>query len=214
MKWRLLVKIDEILAQAPVIPVIVIERLDDAVPLARALVDGGLPVLEITLRSKVAMEAVSEISRAVDGAICGVGTVTRPAQFGEARDAGALFAVSPGLTDSLADASNDAGLPFLPGVFTPGEVMRAVELGFDALKLFPAQQAGGIAMLKALQGPLPETRFCPTGGIGVDDFSDYLQLPNVSCVGGSWVCPVEAIANRDWERIRQLAADVHGRLAG
>ncbi len=204
--------IDEILVRAPVIPVIVIEDLGHAVPLARALVDGGLPVLEVTLRSAVAMQAVSEIARAVDGAIVGVGTVTRAGQFAEVRDAGAMFAVSPGLTPGLADASRETGLPFLPGVFTPGEVMRASELGFAALKLFPARQAGGVGMLKALQGPLPEVKFCPTGGIGADDFGEYLELANVSCVGGSWVCPPDAVANRDWDQITQLAADVHRRL--
>ncbi len=190
-------------------PVIVIERLEDAVPLAEALVEGGLPVLEVTLRSAVAMRAVREIARAVDGAIVGVGTLTAPAQFDEALDAGAAFAVSPGLTDELAAASLDAELPFLPGVFTPSDVMRAQQQGFRALKLFPAQQAGGVGMLKALAGPLPAVRFCPTGGIGAGNFADFLALPNVACVGGSWVCPAEAIEARDWRRIVGLAAGVH-----
>ena len=189
-------------------PVIVIERLEDAVPLAEALIEGGLPVLEVTLRSTVAMQAVREIVRAVDGAIVGVGTLTAPAQFAEALDAGAAFAVSPGLTDELAAASRNVELPFLPGVFTPSDVMRAQQLGFHALKLFPAQQAGGIGMLKALAGPLPAARFCPTGGIGAGNFADFLALPNVACVGGSWVCPAEAIEARDWRRIAGLAAEV------
>ncbi len=198
-------KLNDILARSPVIPVIVIEHLEYAVPLAQALVDGGLPVLEVTLRSEVAVQAIEQISVSVPEALVGAGTVTRPGQFGELLDAGARFAVSPGLTDSLVAAGRESQLPFLPGVFSPGEVMRAVENGFDTLKLFPAQQAGGIAMLKALAGPLPEVKFCPTGGIGADNFIDYLALPNVACVGGSWVCPSSAIAQQDWEAIRQLA---------
>ncbi len=198
-------KLNDILARSPVIPVIVIEHLEYAVPLAQALVDGGLPVLEVTLRSEVAVQAIEQISVSVPEALVGAGTVTRPGQFGELLDAGARFAVSPGLTDSLVAAGRESQLPFLPGVFSPGEVMRAVENGFDTLKLFPAQQAGGIAMLQALAGPLPEVKFCPTGGIGADNFIDYLALPNVACVGGSWVCPSSAIAQQDWEAIRQLA---------
>lgn len=205
-------KIDEILNQAPVVPVIVIDQLEQAVPLARALVEGGLPVLEVTLRTDVAMQAIHEISQAVTGAILGVGTVTRPEQFQQSIEAGARFAVSPGLTDALLAASRDVNLPFLPGVFTPSEVMRAHEQGFKALKLFPAQQAGGIGMLKAMNGPLPEVKFCPTGGIGADNFIDFLKLPNVACVGGSWVCPANAVQNQDWAQITQLAADVRSAL--
>ncbi len=200
-------KIEKILQQSPVVPVIVIERVEQAVPLAQALVDGGLPVLEVTLRTDAALEAIREISQAVDGAIVGVGTVTRGNQFTESLDAGAKFAVSPGLTESLVDASREADIPFLPGVFSPGEVMRAQDLGFRALKLFPARQAGGLDMLKALNGPLPKVKFCPTGGIGADNFIDFLRLPNVACVGGSWVCPADAIRNGDWDRIRRLASD-------
>ena len=201
-------QINDILTQSPVVPVIVIEHLEHAVPLAQALVDGGLPVLEVTLRSDVAMQAIHEISQAVTGAIVGVGTVTRPEQFEQSIEAGARFAVSPGLTDALLAASRNVDLPFLPGVFTPSEVMRAHEQGFNALKLFPAQQAGGIGMLKAMQGPLPGMKFCPTGGIGADNFIDFLQLSNVACVGGSWVCPADAVLNQDWNQISQLAADV------
>jgi len=205
--------INDILQQSPVVPVIVIDRLEQAVPLAQALVDGGLPVLEVTLRSDVAMQAINAISKSVSGAIVGVGTVTRPEQFTESIAAGAEFAVSPGLTDALIDASRAAGIPFLPGVFTPSEVMRAHQHGFDALKLFPAQQAGGIGMLKALNGPLPEVKFCPTGGIAADNFIDFLTLPNVACVGGSWVCPASAIQNRDWDQVAQLAWDARNVIA-
>jgi len=204
--------IDDILIQSPVMPVIVIEDLEQAVPLARALVEGGLPVLEVTLRSEVAMQAVHEIAKSVPEAIVGVGTVTRAQQFAEALEAGARFAVSPGLTDSLVTASRGIDLPFLPGVFTPTEVMRAQELGFDALKLFPAQQAGGITMLKAIGGPLPGVKFCPTGGINAGNFAEYLQLPNVACVGGSWVCPAAAVQDQDWQQITRLAAEVRATL--
>ncbi len=200
-------KLEQMMALAPVIPVIVIDRVEDAVPLAKALVAGGLPVLEVTLRTKVAMAAVERIAAEVQDAVVGVGTLTQPQQFNAARDAGAVFAVSPGLTDELATAARQTDLPLLPGVFTPSEAMAAQALGFKALKLFPAKQAGGIGMLKAMSGPLPDLRFCPTGGIGADDFRDYLALPNVTCVGGSWVCPRDLVAAGDWAAIERLAAD-------
>lgn len=201
-------QIDDILNQASVIPVIVIDDLDDAVPLAQALVDGGLVVLEITLRSLVAMQAIAEVAKSVSGAIVGVGTVTHVDQFEAARQAGASFAVSPGLTRELAAASKSAEMPFLPGVFTPGEVLNALDMGYNRLKLFPAKQAGGMGMLKAMAGPIPEARFCPTGGVGPRDYLEYLALENVACVGGSWVCPADAIQKQDWKRITRLARDV------
>ncbi len=205
-------QIEDILARSPVVPVIVIKKLEQAVPLAQALVEGGLPVLEVTLRSEIAMQAIDKISKAVPAAIVGVGTVTRPEQFLEAIEAGARFAVSPGLNEPLLNASRKTGMPFLPGVFTPSEVMHAYAQGFNALKLFPAQQAGGIGMLSALYGPLPEVRFCPTGGIGADNFVDFLRLPNVACVGGSWVCPATAIQNQDWDQVAQLACEASNAL--
>jgi 2-dehydro-3-deoxyphosphogluconate aldolase/(4S)-4-hydroxy-2-oxoglutarate aldolase len=189
----------------PVIPVVVIDRLEDAVPLARALVAGGLRVLELTLRTPVALRAVEAVAGEVEDAIVGVGTITRPADFARAIEAGASFGVSPGLTHELAAAARDSGLPLLPGAMTPSDVIAARSAGFDALKLFPAQQAGGIGMLKALAGPFPETRFCPTGGIGFDTAPEYLALPNVVCVGGSWVTPPDAVAGGDWARITALA---------
>ena len=204
--------IESILEQSPVVPVIVVEKLEDAIPLAQALVDGGLPVLEVTLRSNIALSAIDAIAASVPGAIVGVGTVTRPEHFQEARDAGARFAVSPGLTDDLLEASQQVDIPFLPGVFTPTEAMSASEKGFSALKLFPAKQAGGIEMLKAMSGPLPGLRFCPTGGVNTGNLQDYLKLPNVICAGGSWVCPKEAVQNHDWSKIRQLAEDVYKQL--
>ena len=202
--------IKSILEGVPVVPVIVVDRLEQAVPLARALAEGGLPVLEVTLRTANAMQAVREISDALDNVTVGVGTLTQPAQFDQALEAGARFAVSPGLTAELIAASEHSDMPLLPGVFTPSEVMRARAAGFDLMKLFPASQAGGIGALKALAGPFPDVSFCPTGGIGADDFRDYLRLPNVVCVGGSWVCPPALVQAGDWSGITRLAAEACG----
>lgn len=197
--------IRDIMTAAPVMPVIVIDRLEQAVPLARALVDGGLRVLEVTLRTPVALQAIEAIAKDVPDAILGVGTITRADEIAKARQAGAVFGVSPGLTPSLAAAALDSGFPFLPGVMTPSEAMAARDTGFSAMKLFPAQQAGGIGMLKAMAGPLGDLVFCPTGGVGPDNFRDFLALPNVLCVGGSWVVPKEAVGSGDWDRVRALA---------
>ena len=197
----------EILRVGAVIPVIVIERFDDAVPLARALVAGGVRVLELTLRTPAALQAIKAIAGEVDGVIVGAGTITRAADFERCLRAGAAFGVSPGLTAALADAAKASGLPWLPGVMTPSEVIAARAAGFQQLKLFPAQQAGGIGMLKALAGPFPEVAFCPTGGISATNARDYLSLPNVACVGGSWLAPAEAIAAGDWTRITALARE-------
>ena len=197
----------EIMNTGPVIPVIVIERLEEAVPLARALVEGGVRVLELTLRTPVALRAIEAIANEVEGALIGVGTITRAQDFEAARKAGALFGVSPGLTPELVAASRDGGLPLLPGVMTPSEVIAARAAGFTELKLFPAQQAGGVGMLKALAGPFPELIFCPTGGITPASAPEFLALPNVACVGGSWLTPRDAVAAGDWARIRALAAE-------
>jgi 2-dehydro-3-deoxyphosphogluconate aldolase/(4S)-4-hydroxy-2-oxoglutarate aldolase len=195
----------QIMQTGPVIPVIVIDRLEDAVPLARALVAGGIRVLELTLRTPVALQAIEAIANEVEGAITGVGTITRAEDFDAALKAGALFGVSPGLTPALVAAAKDSALPLLPGVMTPSDVIAARTAGFTELKLFPAQQAGGIGMLKALAGPFPDLAFCPTGGIGAATAADFLALPNVACVGGSWLTPSDAIASRDWGRITALA---------
>lgn len=199
-------RIREVMSAAPVMPVIVLDHADDAVPLAQALVDGGIRVLEVTLRTPAALAAVAAIRAHVPGAIIGVGTVLDPPQFAAAAEAGAMFAVTPGLTSALAQAAADAALPLLPGVMTPSEVMAARAAGFDAMKLFPADQAGGAGMLRALAGPLPDILFCPTGGVGPDNAAALLALPNVGCVGGSWIAPRERIAARDWDGIRRLAA--------
>ena len=197
--------IRQIMQIAPVMPVLVIDREEDAVPLARALVAGGLRVLEITLRTTAALGAIRQIAAHVPDAVLGVGTVTRPEQFEQVKAAGAVFAVSPGMTNQLIDAADAAELPFLPGVMTPSEVMWAMEAGLDALKLFPAEQAGGIALLKAIGGPLPDIKFCPTGGVTVLTAPAYLALPNVGCVGGSWIAPANLVRAGEWTAITELA---------
>lgn len=198
--------ISAIAALAPVIPVLTVERVADAVPLARALVKGGLPVLEITFRTEAALEALRAIAREAPEAVVGAGTVLDEAQVRQAMAAGARFGVSPGCTPTLAKAAKEAGLPFLPGVQTVSEAMALREQGFELLKFFPADVAGGTAWLKAAAAPLRGLRFCPTGGIGIGTAPDYLALPNVACVGGSWVAPRDAVAAADWPRIERLAA--------
>ena len=203
-------KILQVMRTGPMIPVIVIDRLEDAVPLARALVAGGVRVLELTLRTPVALQAIEKIVREVEGAIVGVGTITRAEDFAAALKAGARFGVSPGLTPALVAAAKASGLPLLPGVMTPSDVIAARAAGYTELKLFPAHQAGGIGMLKALSGPFPDVSFCPTGGITAATAADFLALPNVVCVGGSWLTPQDAIAAGDWERITALARETAG----
>jgi 2-dehydro-3-deoxyphosphogluconate aldolase / (4S)-4-hydroxy-2-oxoglutarate aldolase len=200
-------KIREIMQLSPVIPVLIIEHLEHAVPLARALCAGGVCVLEVTLRTAVALAAIEAIRREVPEAIVGVGTLTRPADFTTAANAGAQFGVSPGLTPELARAANSVSFPLLPGVMTPTEVIAARLHGFDALKLFPAQQAGGVGMLKALASPFADVVFCPTGGITRETASDYLAQPNVLCVGGSWLAPARLLHEGDWVAIKNLARE-------
>ena len=197
----------ELMRTGPVIPVIVVDRIEQAVPLARALVAGGVRVLELTLRTAVALQAIKAIADEVEGAIIGVGTITRPEDFEQSIKAGAVFGVSPGLTPELIAAARATGLPFLPGVMTPAEVIAARAAGYSQLKLFPAQQAGGIGMLNALGGPFPDVSFCPTGGISAATAPDFLALPNVVCVGGSWLTPKDAVAAGDWARITALAKE-------
>lgn len=203
-----------VLDLAPVVPVVVIEDAGDAVPLAQALVAGGLPAIEVTLRTPAALEAIGEIAREVPGAVVGAGTVIRPGQVAEAVAAGSRFLVSPGWTDVLLEAMRASGVPFLPGVSTASEVVALLERGVREMKFFPAQAAGGTAYLKSLSGPLPQARFCPTGGIGPASAPDYLALPNVGCVGGSWMLPQDALAARDWGRVEELARAAAGLSAG
>lgn len=195
-----------IAGRAPVIPVLTIEEPETAVALAKALVKGGLPVLEITLRTEAALAALELIAQEVPDAIVGAGTVLNPDQLEQVQRAGARFGVSPGCTPDLAKAIGTSGLPFLPGVQTISEAMVLADRGFHLLKFFPADIAGGTGWLKAAAAPLAGLRFCPTGGVGAETASAYLALPNVACVGGSWVAPKNAVVARDWERIERLAA--------
>ena len=197
----------DLAGHGPVIPVIVIERLQDAVPLAQALVAGGVRVLEVTLRTRVALAAIEAIARAVPQAIVGAGTIRSAADARAAKDAGSLFGVSPGYTAAVGAACRAAGLPLLPGVATAGEVMAAQADGLNFLKFFPAMAAGGIPLLKALAGPFPDVMFCPTGGITPANAPQFLALPNVVVCGGSWLTPQDAVAAGDWARITQLACD-------
>ena len=197
----------DVMRTGPVIPVIVIEDLAHAIPLAKALVAGGVRVLEVTLRTAAGLAAIQLIAREVPDGIVGVGTLTRPQDFKDAIDVGAQFGVSPGLTPAMIQAAHETRLPLLPGVMTPSDVIAARLAGFSELKLFPAQQAGGIGMLKALGGPFPEVTFCPTGGVSPENAPDFLALPNVACVGGSWLVPKAALVAGDWDKITALAKE-------
>jgi 2-dehydro-3-deoxyphosphogluconate aldolase/(4S)-4-hydroxy-2-oxoglutarate aldolase len=196
-----------LLGSTRVVPVITIQDADTAMPLAEALVAGGLQVLEITLRTDAGLESIRRIAAEVPGAVVGAGTVTTPQQLLDARNAGAQFIVSPGCTDSLARAAADAGGVFLPGAVTASEVLGLLEHGISMMKFFPAETSGGIAALKALGAPFPQVSFCPTGGIGLATAPDYLALPNVVCIGGSWMVPADLIEHQEWAAITALAAE-------
>jgi 2-dehydro-3-deoxyphosphogluconate aldolase/(4S)-4-hydroxy-2-oxoglutarate aldolase len=191
----------------PVVPVVVLDDLAAAVPLAQALAAGGVPVVELTLRTPVALEAIRRITEEVPEVLVGAGTVVSPGQAKQAADAGAQFLVSPGATPRLLDEMADTGLPHLPGVATASEAIGVLERGLTEMKLFPAESCGGVGLLSALASPLPQARFCPTGGISPATARDYLALPNVGCVGGSWVTPAATVAAGDWEAVRRLAAE-------
>ncbi|UNS96798.1 bifunctional 4-hydroxy-2-oxoglutarate aldolase/2-dehydro-3-deoxy-phosphogluconate aldolase [Streptomyces tubbatahanensis] len=195
-----------VLDLAPVIPVVVLDDVEDAVPLARALVAGGLPAIEVTLRTPAAPAAIRAIAEAVPEAVVGAGTVLGPDNVREAVEAGARFLVSPGWTDTLLEAMRASGVPFLPGVSTTSEVVALLERGVREMKFFPAEAAGGTAYLKSLASPLPQARFCPTGGVSAANAGSYLALPNVACVGGTWMLPGDALAAKDWDRVEALAA--------
>lgn len=198
----------DVMQDAPVIPVIVLNDVAHAVPLARALVAGGIRMLEVTLRTPVALACIERIAKEVPEAIAGAGTVRTPAQAQAAARAGARFAVSPGFTQAVGSACRDNSLPLLPGVATGSEIMMAAEAGYTELKFFPAMQAGGPAMLKAWSGPFFDVKFCPTGGVSAVNAHEFLSLPNVGCVGGSWLTPQEAVQRGDWGRITSLASQV------
>lgn len=197
----------DVLAQAGVVPVLVIDRLEDALPLAEALVEGGLNVLEITLRTEAALPAVERIAKHLPGAHVGTGTVLSAADIRRSVEAGASFLVSPGATEQLLDAAQESPVPLLPGAANPSEVMRLLERGYNYQKFFPAQAAGGVPMLKSIAGPLAQVRFCPTGGIGPANARDYLSLPNVVCVGGSWMAPTSLVVEKNWAEITRLAGE-------
>jgi 2-dehydro-3-deoxyphosphogluconate aldolase/(4S)-4-hydroxy-2-oxoglutarate aldolase len=196
-----------VLDVVPVMPVVVVDSAVDAVSVAKALVAGGLPAIELTLRTTAALDAIRAIVDEVPGILVGAGTIVKPGQAKLAMDAGAQFLVSPGVTGPLLHAMQDTGLPFLPGTATVSEAMAALEAGITELKFFPAEASGGVAFLKAIASPVPAARFCPTGGITAASAPSYLALPNVGCVGGSWLTPADVVASGDWERITTLAAE-------
>lgn len=200
-------QIEAVLRLAPVVPVVIIDDARAAVPMARALVAGGIPAIEVTLRTPAALEAIRAIAAEVEGALVGVGTVLGGKDLEAARQAGARFAVSPGASPQLLDAAADSALPLLPGVATAGEAMALLERGYRHLKFFPAVPAGGHRLLGALAGPLPQLRFCPTGGISLANAMDFLALPNVVCVGGSWLTPADKLGAGDWAGIELLARE-------
>lgn len=196
---------DSLLSLVPVVPVVVLDDLAHAVPVARALVAGGLPVIELTLRTPVALDAIAAIAAEVPEILVGAGTITSPELVGRAVDAGAQFLVSPGTTPGLLRELAGSGVPFLPGTATVSEAMAVLEAGFSEMKFFPAEASGGAAYLKSLASPLPAARFCPTGGITATSAPAYLSLPNVGCVGGSWLTPADALTAGDWDRVAMLA---------
>lgn len=195
-----------LLDRVPVIPVVVLDDIAHAVPVAEALVAGGVPVIELTLRTPVALRCIEEIATHVPEILVGAGTIVAPRQAEDALSAGAQFLVSPGTTDRLASAMQDTGLPHLPGAATVSEVLRLLELGYSEMKLFPAEVSGGVGFLKAIGAPVPQARFCPTGGITEATASSYLALPNVGCVGGTWLTPADALRDGDWDRVSRLAS--------
>ncbi|KAA5972726.1 bifunctional 4-hydroxy-2-oxoglutarate aldolase/2-dehydro-3-deoxy-phosphogluconate aldolase [Pantoea sp. M_9] len=203
--WK--ISAEQVLSTGPVMPVIVVKQPEHAVPMAKALVAGGIRVLEVTLRTPVAMDALRAIIREVPEAIVGAGTVINAQQLKEVTDAGAQFVISPGLTESLLRAATEGPVPLIPGVSTVSELMMGMDHGLREFKFFPAEASGGVKALSALAGPFPQVRFCPTGGISPANYRDYLALKSVLCIGGSWLVPDEALQQGDWERITQLARE-------
>jgi 2-dehydro-3-deoxyphosphogluconate aldolase/(4S)-4-hydroxy-2-oxoglutarate aldolase len=198
---------DSLLDRVPVVPVVVLHDVAHAVPVARALVEGGIPVIELTLRTPVALEAIEAIATQVPEILVGAGTIVAPSQAKDALSAGAQFLVSPGTTDALATAMQETGLPHLPGAATVSEVLRLIELGYSEMKLFPAEASGGLDFLRSIASPVPQARFCPTGGITASSAAAYLSLPNVGCVGGSWLTPADALRDEDWDRVTRIATE-------
>ncbi|WRA06982.1 bifunctional 4-hydroxy-2-oxoglutarate aldolase/2-dehydro-3-deoxy-phosphogluconate aldolase [Helicobacter pylori] len=197
-------KIIEILQISPIVPVVVIENIKDAVPLAQSLIEGGIPIIEVTLRSSCALEAIELIAKNVPKMRVGAGTILNLTQLEQAQNRGAEFLISPGLTPSLLEYAKKKDMPLIPGVSSSSEVMQALELGYNALKFFPAEYCGGVKLLNAFNGPFKGVKFCPTGGISVDNMRSYLNLENVLCVGGSWLTPKDLIQNKEWDKITEI----------
>ncbi|GAA6903344.1 bifunctional 4-hydroxy-2-oxoglutarate aldolase/2-dehydro-3-deoxy-phosphogluconate aldolase [Helicobacter pylori] len=197
-------KIIEVLQISPIVPVVVIEDLNDAVPLAQSLIEGGIPIIEVTLRSSCALEAIELIAKNVPKMRVGAGTILNPTQLEQAQNRGAEFLISPGLTIKLLEHAKKKDMPLIPGVSSSSEVMQALELGYSALKFFPAEYCGGVKLLNAFNGPFKGVKFCPTGGISADNMHSYLNLENVLCVGGSWLTPKNLIQNKEWDKITEI----------
>ncbi|MFT2641737.1 bifunctional 4-hydroxy-2-oxoglutarate aldolase/2-dehydro-3-deoxy-phosphogluconate aldolase [Helicobacter pylori] len=197
-------KIIEILQISPIVPVVVIENTKDAVPLAQSLVEGGIQIIEVTLRSSCALEAIELIAKNVPKMRVGAGTILNPTQLEQAQNRGAEFLISPGLTIKLLEYAKKKDMPLIPGVSSSSEVMQALELGYNALKFFPAEYCGGVKLLNAFNGPFKGVKFCPTGGISADNMRSYLNLENVLCVGGSWLTPKNLIQNKEWDKITEI----------
>ncbi|MFP6317622.1 bifunctional 4-hydroxy-2-oxoglutarate aldolase/2-dehydro-3-deoxy-phosphogluconate aldolase [Helicobacter pylori] len=197
-------KIIEILQISPIVPVVVIENIKDAVPLAQSLIEGGIPIIEVTLRSSCALEAIELIAKNVPKMRVGAGTILNSAQLEQAQNRGAEFLISPGLTKTLLEHAKKKGMPLIPGVSSSSEVMQALEWGYSALKFFPAEYCGGVKLLNAFNGPFKGVKFCPTGGISADNMRSYLNLENVLCVGGSWLTPKDLIQNKEWGKITEI----------
>ncbi len=197
-------KIIEVLQISPIVPVVVVENVKDAVPLAQSLVEGGIPIIEVTLRSSCALEAIELIAKNVPKMRVGAGTILNPTQLEQAQNRGAEFLISPGLTIKLLEHAKKKDMPLIPGVSSSSEVMQALELGYNALKFFPAEYCGGVKLLNAFNGPFKGVKFCPTGGISADNMRSYLNLENVLCVGGSWLTPKNLIQNKEWDKITEI----------
>ncbi|GAA9604609.1 bifunctional 4-hydroxy-2-oxoglutarate aldolase/2-dehydro-3-deoxy-phosphogluconate aldolase [Helicobacter pylori] len=197
-------KIIEVLQISPIIPVVVIENIKDAVPLAQSLIEGGIHIIEVTLRSSCALEAIELIAKNVSKMRVGAGTILNPTQLEQAQNRGAEFLISPGLTIKLLEYAKKKDMPLIPGVSSSSEVMQALELGYNALKFFPAEYCGGVKLLNAFNGPFKGVKFCPTGGISIDNMHSYLNLENVLCVGGSWLTPKNLIQNKEWDKITEI----------
>ncbi|GAA7294588.1 bifunctional 4-hydroxy-2-oxoglutarate aldolase/2-dehydro-3-deoxy-phosphogluconate aldolase [Helicobacter pylori] len=201
-------KIIEVLQISPIVPVVVIENIKDAVPLAQSLIEGGIPIIEVTLRSSCALEAIELIAKNVPKMRVGAGTILNLTQLEQAQNRGAEFLISPGLTPSLLEHAKKKDMPLIPGVSSSSEVMQALELGYNTLKFFPAEYCGGVKLLNAFNGPFKGVKFCPTGGISADNMRSYLNLENVLCVGGSWLTPKDLIQNKEWDKITEICKRV------